>query len=225
MPTGELNPTTIDPATGAALLPGVILDDDFSTNRLSAYVTARTNIAGNVGTQGMVVANGQLSAPAGPHTFRNQKQFTQGRVMWSIIPGNSASFQVDSYVKYIDNANWLLVEAYQTSAQILVYQSVGGVVTNLGATISRPGPPGSTAFEPVWYVARFYITSGITIFKLEYHAYPPGLGFGANSSNTFAALAPILGTPGYAGLGFDGVVSDFTVGEWTVVDNTNRSIF
>lgn len=225
MPTGQISPLNVDPVTGATLDPSVILDDDFNTNRLTNYVLARTNVAGNTLVSGLLVSGGVLGiTDTGIHIFRNQRSHLNSRTAIQVRVGNSATHRMDCYIKYIDNNNYLFMRIDQTNAtQIQVYSVVAGVTTNLGATLQKPSL--ISVLEP-WYVFRLAVSSSSSSLRAELYANPPNLGFAPSSNNTFGINA-IFGGAGYSGLGLEGqgVANDWKFMEWTVVDDTNRTNF
>lgn len=222
MPSGQLNSLYVDPATGGTILPGMIVDDDFSVDRLSSYLPF-SRVTQTQDKSGASVAFGKLRRTGAVDMgLRNQRPFTEARMMVGMTVGPAGTI-AEFYPKVIDANNFLLVQVYAGHA--VVYQCFGGVYLLLNVDGDLGAPSGGLNY---WYVTRLSYNGFSTSFVIEAYSVgqPANLGFPVEFRRGFNVPLAFSQTSGYAGLGLllnPPVDCQFL--EWTVVDATNRQNF
>lgn len=215
MPTGQIAPINVDPSTGAALLPGMVVDDDFNVNRLSSYIA--TQGGGDPTT--LTVSGGLLTNNTGGYVApRNQRLYRNARSLIGILPGASATWQIRLYPKYINDQNLIYCIAHSGSPGTLqVAQRIAGVDTVLGSTLPAPSAPGGA---PWWFVMRQYENNLV----VDVYQMPPYLSSATKMGTQIFPLNPVTQGPGYGAILLNSG-QDWAVTEWVIVDETNRQFF
>lgn len=222
MPIGQLASLYVDPSTGATILPGMVVDDDFNADRLSSYL-AFARVGQVQDKSGATVTGGKLRRTGAVDMgLRNQRTFLESRSMTGIEIGGAGTI-AEIYPKIIDSNNLLLVQVY--AGHVLVYQVFGGAYLLLNVDGDLGAPAGGVRYS---YVTRMAYTGFGTTFTVEAYAagQPANLGFPYQFSRNFNVPSIFTTGAGYAGLGLLlNPPLDCAFTEWTVVDATNRQVF
>lgn len=231
MPEGQLTNLMIDPSTGGIITPGVMVNDNFETDKLNNYVSFHTGNKANATVEGGRLRNWTTQVM----TFRNNRTFFRGNSLvnlWPASGGGITNWAVNLFPKVLDTNNWLLIQAFgQTGSAtglIVAYRMINGIAARLDAG-DLIGPVAGDASD-WWIVGRIGRFKQQTRLVIQTYQSPPYMFFPPYQVREY--MLPdtrFSNVKGYSAIGLDplqtAVFSDASIGEWIVTDDTVQTVF
>jgi hypothetical protein len=234
MPEGQLTNLILDPNTGGVITPGVIVNDDFETDKLVNYTDYVGYVPGPVlpSKSYATVALGRLqNLTVNTVGFRNNRPFVDGNSLYGMSTGFDTHYNLTTFPKILSNTNYLLVQTYDGSpGRFLVYQMLNGTLTRVDAN-DIIGPAIGDGFE-WWLVCRIASdASNNTRFTVQVYKSQPYMFFPPYQVREYLVAKGFSNnsTPGYSGIMIDSRSTvdktDAYFTEWVVTDDTIKTVF
>lgn len=224
MPEGQLTNLTLDPSTGGVITPGVLVNDNFTSNKLANYIDSSYWRVGS--KQYATIQGGRLyNKTLNTVNMRNNRTFLWGNTLVSYDTGSS-EWLVGIFPKIVDSNNFIMLQTYSILGYIAVYINRNNVYTRADAN-DILGPVTGDGAE-IWVVCRIAKYKTQTRLTIQTYQSPPYMLFPPYQVRDYFIDQVFGSYEGYSGIVLDGagvIAPTASLGEWIVTDDTVRTTF